>query len=69
MTNTEELEKLIKASGLKKSYIAEQLGITRQSFASKCRNESAFSATHITILCDLLGVKTLTKKDQIFFVR
>lgn len=69
MTNTAELELLIKKSGLKKGYIAKALGISRQAFNKKAKNESVFTATEINILCDLLKITSLVVKDKVFFVR
>lgn len=68
MTNTAELELLIKKSGLKKGYIAKVLGISRQALAKKIKNESVFTATEIAILCDLLKINSLVVKDRVFFL-
>lgn len=69
MTNTAELELFIKKSGLKKGYIAKALGISRQAFTNKCNNKSAFTATEISLLCDLLKITSLVVKDRIFFAQ
>lgn len=68
MTNTTELEKLIRKSGLKKGYIAKVLGISRQALNNKIKNISVFTATEISILCDLLKISSLKDKEKIFFV-
>lgn len=67
MTNTVLLEKKIKASGLKKGYIAEALGLSRQGFSNKVTNESFFNADEIEKLCELLNIKSLREKESIFF--
>ena len=67
MTNTEELERLIDKSGLKKIYIAKALGISRQGFTNKCKNKNPFTATEISILCELLNITRLVDKERIFF--
>ena len=67
MINSELLEKKIQASGLKKKYIAEQLGISLRSLHRKIGNESSFTVRQITILCKVLKITTLTEKDKIFF--
>ena len=69
MTDTKLLEEKIKESGLKKSYIAKMLNLSRQGFKNKCENRSPFSATHIAIMCDLLNIKSLTEKERIFFIK
>lgn len=69
MTNTEELERLIDESGLKKSYIAKKLQLSRQGFKKKCKNESLFNTFEINILCDLLNITKLSDKEKIFFVK
>lgn len=67
MTNTEELERLIDESGLKKSYIAKELKLSRQGFKNKCDNRSPFNTFEISILCDLLNITKLSDKEKIFF--
>ena len=69
MTNTVLLELLIKKSGLKKGYIAKVLGISRQALNKKIKNESLFTATEISLLCDLLKITSLKEKDKIFFAQ
>lgn len=69
MTNTEELEKRIEKSGLKKSYIAKALGLSRQGFKNKCINKSPFTSTEISILCELLSITKLADKELIFFAK
>lgn len=67
MTNTKLLEQLIKESGLKLSYIAEKLGITRQALYKKIRGLAPFTGPEIKILCDLLNLKTWAKIKPVFF--
>ena len=67
MTDTKELEKIIKDSGLKKSFLAKALNLSRQGFMDKCRNKYPFTATEINILCRLLKIIKLTDKERIFF--
>lgn len=69
MTNTVELELLIKKSGLKKGYIAKVLGLSRQALSNKINNKSLFTATEISLLCDLLKITSLKEKDRIFFAQ
>lgn len=67
MVATEILEDKIKQSGKKKEYLATQCGITRQSLASKIKNDSQFTADQITALCRELRITSLSEKERIFF--
>jgi len=67
MTDTKELEKIIKDSGLKKSYIAKAVGLSRQGLDNKVKNRSPFTSTEICILCRLLCITSLKEKERIFF--
>lgn len=66
MTNTTLLEKYIKASGYKKTFLADALGISRYSFACKCNNKSEFKASEIETLCKLLNI-SVKDRMAIFF--
>ncbi len=54
MTDTETLNELIKNSGLKKEYIAEQLGISVPTLKRKINNEYEFKQSEITTLQKIL---------------
>lgn len=69
MVNTQLLNDKIKASGLKKEYIAERLGITRSGFYKKATNGSEFTVKEVNIICDLLSITKLTDKESIFFAK
>jgi hypothetical protein len=66
MTNTSLLEKYIEKSGYKKSFIAEQLGLTPYGFMLKVNNKSEFKGSEMTILCNLLKINA-KDKEAIFF--
>jgi hypothetical protein len=66
MTNTELLEKKIKESGKKITYLAEKCGLSYAGFRNCVTNKSEFKATHIDILCTELGID-LTEMKPIFF--
>ena len=68
MTNTALLEQYIEKSGYKKSFIAEQLGITAYGFTLKVNNKSEFKASEMTILCNLLKI-IAGDKEAIFFAK
>lgn len=66
MTNSKLLERKIKESGLKKSKIAEYLGISIVTLKRKIDNKNAFMAEEILILCDILHI-TKREREAIFF--
>ena len=67
MTNTALLERLIRDSGLKLSFIADRLGITRQALYKKIRGIVQFTGPEIKIMCKLLNLKTWAKIEPVFF--
>ena len=67
MTNTVLLENLIKKSGLKLTFIAEQLGISRHGLYKKIKGLAQFTGPEIKIMCRLLGLKTWAKIEPVFF--
>ena len=69
MTNTEELERIIAESGLKKSYIAKAINLSRQGFKNKCENKNPFTSKEISGLCEILGITKLSEKERIFFAK
>ena len=67
MTNTALLEQKIRASGKKKGYLAQKLGMTLATFRKYCVNMYEFRTGHINILCDELCITTLEERHAIFF--
>lgn len=67
MTNTKEIEALIQAKGLKKKYVAEQLGLTAWGFQLKLNNKNEFFSSEISKLCEILGIDDLEEKERLFF--
>ena len=67
MTNTALLNDLIAKSGLKKGYIAEQIGLSAYGFAKKVNNVTEFKTSEVNKLCELLKIETLEEKERIFF--
>lgn len=67
MTDTKELLRLIKNSGLKKKFIALKLNLTVYGFQKKVENITQFKAEEIKILCEILGITSLKEKERIFF--
>lgn len=66
MTDTDILQEKIEKSGLKLSYIAKEMGISRTSLYKKIRNQTPFDQYEIDDLCNVVGI-TLTEKELIFF--
>lgn len=67
MTNKELLEKAIQEKGLKKSFLAEKIGLTPAGFYNCLNNKAEFRASQINTLCELLGITDLAVKEAIFF--
>ena len=67
MTDTQLLEDKIKSSGLKIGYIVDKLGISRQAWDKKKKNEIPFRAAEVYVLCDLLNISDEDKPK--FFCR
>lgn len=58
-----ELEMVIKDSGLKKSYIADKIGMSRQGFYLKLNGERQFSQSEI------MGLKEVLRLSDKQFMR
>lgn len=66
MGNPLYLEEAITASGKKKGYLADRLGMTRQTFSKKIQDPSSFTNLQTEILCDELSITKLSDKQKIF---
>lgn len=60
MTDTKRLKEVVRQSGLKKSFIAEKLGISYAGYNKKESGKSEFLSSEIVILKGLLH---LSNKD------
>jgi hypothetical protein len=69
MTNTTLLEKKIDELGLKRSYIAKELGLSTYGLSLKIKNVNEFKASEIDKLCIILGITDWEEKDAIFFAQ
>ena len=69
MTNTELLRSLITRKGLKMKYVADYLGLSSYGFQLKLKNRQEFKTSEVSALCELLGIKSLKEKEDIFFVK
>lgn len=65
--NAQLLEDCIQKSGLRTSFICENLGISRQAFDRKRKGETAFRQSEVYVLCDLLRISDAETKNNIFF--
>ena len=68
MVDSKLLNQKIEESGLKKTYLASQIGITRAGFYKKLNNLSEFTTGEVASLCKLLSITNLSEKESIFFV-
>lgn len=66
MTDTEKLNKAIKNSGLKISFLADKLGLSSQGFYNKINGKTEFYSSEILILSDILGL-TFREREEVFF--
>lgn len=66
MTNTKLLNEKVDQSGLKKSYIAAALGMTRPTLNAYLSGEQEFRVGHMNILCALLSIDP-EQREAIFF--
>ena len=69
MTDTKLLREWIKKSGLKLSFIAEKLSLSRYGLQRKIENASDFRTGEVAILCELLGISDIKEKERIFFAQ
>ena len=69
MTDTKQLRHLIKKSGFKYQYIAEQIGLSAYGLSKKINNETEFKAGEIESLCNVLNIKSVEQRMKIFFAK
>lgn len=66
MVDTQLLDRKIKNSGLKSSFIISNLGISRQGFYRKKKGDIPFRVSEVYVLSDLLRLSD-EEKTKIFF--
>lgn len=66
MTDTELLQNAISNSGLKVSFIARRLNISRQCLHGRLCGTTEFKGSEIKELCNLLNLD-IKDKERIFF--
>lgn len=67
MTDSKLLMDLIEGRGLKKKFVAKELGLSRTALYNKLNNTTPFTTLEITHLCKLLEITSLRTKEKIFF--
>lgn len=68
MTDSEALSKAIENSGLKLTFIANKLELSREGFYKKLNNQTEFKASEIVKLQDILNLSN-KERDKIFFYK
>lgn len=66
MTNTEALQRSIETAGVSIAFLARQMGISREAFYKKLKNETEFKASEIVTVAAVLHL-TNEERDHIFF--
>ena len=66
MGNPQYLDEVIVASGKKRSYLANKLGVSRPTFAKKVKDPSSFTNLQTEILCSELNITKVSEKQKIF---
>ncbi|MEY8356949.1 hypothetical protein AALB39_26895 [Lachnospiraceae bacterium 54-53] len=69
LTNTELLRDLIAKKGLKMKFVSDYLGLSAYGFQLKLENKQEFKTSEVSALCELLDIKSLKEKEDIFFVK
>ena len=67
MTNVKLLKERIARSGMKNTFIADSIGMSRASWYNKREGRTEFTADEIKKLCDILHITSLRERDEIFF--
>lgn len=68
MTDTALLKQIIHDSGLKLDYIANSIGISRQSLSKKINNVANFNQYEIFKICEVLNITSAKLKEKIFLL-
>lgn len=64
--NKDLIKNAISDSGLKLSFIAMKLGISREGFYNKVNGKTEFNVSEINKFCEILNLKD-PERDAIFF--
>jgi DNA-binding phage protein len=66
VTDSEALNKVIENSGLKLTFIARALKLSREGFYKKLNNQTEFKASEIVKMQEILNLSN-EQRDKIFF--
>lgn len=67
MTNVKLLAEKIQQSGLKKSFIAEKIGVSPYTFSALLSGKAEFKVSHMVAICRILNIKDDAEIKTIFF--
>lgn len=67
LINTKKLNDRIESSGIKKSYLADEMGISRQALWGKITNKAKFTPDEQQYLVGKLDIRTMKEFRDIFF--
>lgn len=65
--NLTALNRKIEASGLTKTHIAKQMGLSLQGLLNKLNGKTDFTRKEVNVLCQILDITDLEEKESIFF--
>lgn len=66
MVDTEKLSEIIRLSGIKKSKLADALGISLATLKRKIEGASPFTLAEVDTISQLLGITSLSEREKIF---
>ena len=69
VTDTKRLYDIIACQGIKKAWLAKEMGLSGYGLYRKITNLNQFNAGEIQRLCDLLKIYDLKEKENIFFAK
>jgi predicted DNA-binding protein (UPF0251 family) len=64
--NVELLEDIIQQSGLKKSFIAEKIGVSRPTFDAYLK-KGDMKMSRVNALCEVLNIEDPAIREAVFF--
>ena len=67
MTDLDLLREKVEQSGLKNSFIAEKLGISKAAWYKKLKGQNKLTTEEVQGLCEVLHITSLREKEDIFF--
>ena len=67
MINTKKLNDRIDSCGIKKSHLADEMGISRQALWGKITNKAKFTPDEQRYLVGKLDIRTMKEFRDIFF--